>query len=86
MTTTTTKLTVQKRQQPPPPRPPPSRRRGNALHWRYVLRLPVGGREWAVDFDDWMFLVDEHTMLNSARMSKYGFGLGEVSLFFRKQA
>lgn len=59
---------------------------GNALHWRYVLRLPVGGREWAVDFDDWMFLVDEHTMLNSARMSKYGFGLGEVSLFFRKQA
>ncbi|MCG8997243.1 DUF3833 domain-containing protein [Laribacter hongkongensis] len=59
---------------------------GNALHWRYVLRLPVGDREWAVDFDDWMFLVDEHTMLNSARMSKYGFGLGEVSLFFRKQA
>lgn len=58
---------------------------GNALHWRYSLRLPVDGREWAVDFDDWMFLQDMHTMLNSARMSKFGFGLGEVSLFFRKE-
>ncbi|EEG09851.1 DUF3833 domain-containing protein [Pseudogulbenkiania ferrooxidans] len=58
---------------------------GNALHWRYNLRLPVDGREWTVHFDDWMFLLDDHAMLNSARMSKFGFGLGEVSLFFRKE-
>jgi hypothetical protein len=58
---------------------------GNALHWRYTLRLPVDGRNWDVQFDDWMFLQDEHTLLNSARMSKFGIGLGEVSLFFRKE-
>ena len=58
---------------------------GNALHWRYTLRLPVDGRSWDVQFDDWMFLQDEHTLLNSARMSKFGIALGEVSLFFRKE-
>ncbi|MBV8680334.1 MAG: DUF3833 domain-containing protein [Aquitalea sp.] len=58
---------------------------GNALHWRYSLLLPLDGRVWAVDFDDWMFLQDNHTMLNSAHMSKFGFGLGDVSLFFRKE-
>ncbi len=58
---------------------------GNALHWRYQLQLPVDGQLYTVDFDDWMYLVDERSMLNSARMSKFGFTLGEVSLFFRKE-
>lgn len=58
---------------------------GNALHWRYRLRLPVDGQVWDVDFDDWMFLQDKQTLLNSAHMSKFSIGLGEVSLFFRKE-
>ncbi|QKS27859.1 MAG: DUF3833 domain-containing protein [Candidatus Accumulibacter similis] len=58
---------------------------GNALHWRYVLALPVDGRVWHVDFDDWMFLVDDQVMLNRARMSKFGFDLGEVTLSLRKR-
>ncbi len=57
---------------------------GNALNWRYTLRLPVDGREWEVQFDDWMFLVDERVMLNRARMSKFGITLGEVLLSFTK--
>lgn len=55
---------------------------GNALHWRYVLALPVDGRVIHVDFDDWMFLIDERTMLNRATMSKFGIRLGEVTLSF----
>ena len=58
--------------------------RGNALNWRYTLSLPVDGRAWDVDFDDWMILVDEHVMLNKARMSKLGITLGEVTLSFHK--
>jgi hypothetical protein len=58
---------------------------GNALRWRYVMALPVDGKVYHVDFDDWMFLVDEQTMLNRSFMSKFGFGLGEVTLFFRKR-
>jgi hypothetical protein len=57
---------------------------GNALHWTYSMRLPVDGREYHVDFDDWMYLIDDRTMINRARMSKFGFELGSVTLFFRK--
>ncbi len=55
---------------------------GNALRWRYVLALAVDGKTVHVDFDDWMFLIDERVMLNRSVMSKYGFRLGEVSLSF----
>lgn len=57
---------------------------GNAFNWRYTLALPVDGRIWHVQFDDWMFLVDEHTLLNKAVMSKFGLRLGEVTLSFTK--
>jgi hypothetical protein len=57
---------------------------GNALNWRYVLRLPVGERTYDVHFDDWMILIDDRTMINRASMSKFGFELGQVTLFFRR--
>jgi len=57
---------------------------GNALNWRYTLALPVDGRVWEVQFDDWMYLVDEKVMLNKAVMSKFGIRLGEVTLAFTK--
>ncbi len=34
---------------------------GNALRWRYVLALPVDGKVYNVDFDDWMFLMDDRS-------------------------
>ena len=59
---------------------------GNTLNWRYTLALPVDGRVWHVQFDDWMVLMDDRVMLNKAVMSKFGFTLGEVTLAFtRKQ-
>jgi len=57
---------------------------GNALNWRYTLALPVGKKVYHVQFDDWMFLMDEEVMLNRAVMSKWGLRLGEVTLAFRK--
>lgn len=58
---------------------------GNALHWTYTLRLPVDGTVYEVAFDDWMWLMDDKTMLNRSRMSKFGVDLGEVTLFFQKR-
>ena len=57
---------------------------GNALQWSYTLRLPVDGKTYEVQFDDWMYLIDEHVMLNKAVMSKFGVRLGEVTLAFHK--
>ena len=58
---------------------------GNALNWRYTLRLPVDGTTYDVQFDDWMYQMDGRVMLNRARMSKWGFYLGEVTLSFYKK-
>lgn len=59
---------------------------GNALRWRYRLNLDVDGTTWAVDFDDWMYLMDEGTLINRSSMSKFGIELGQVTLFFRRDA
>jgi hypothetical protein len=45
----------------------------------------VDGSTWDVQFDDWMFLMDERVMLNRAVMSKFGIRLGEVTLAFEKR-
>jgi hypothetical protein len=58
---------------------------GNALRWRYVLALNVDGKVINVDFDDWMFLVDDQVMLNRSLMSKFGFALGEVTLSLKRR-
>jgi Protein of unknown function (DUF3833) len=57
---------------------------GNALNWRYTLALKVDERVVNVQFDDWMYLMDERVMLNKAAMSKFGIYLGEVTLAFTK--
>ncbi|MGZ3158052.1 MAG: DUF3833 domain-containing protein [Burkholderiaceae bacterium] len=58
---------------------------GNALRWKYVLDLPVDGKNYHVNFEDWMYLMEDGVMLNRAAMSKFGFGLGEVTLSFTKR-
>lgn len=58
---------------------------GNALNWTYDLRLPVGDKTYKVSFDDWMFLQPDGVLLNRAKMSKFGFRLGEVIISFKKQ-
>ena len=61
------------------------RESGNAFHWTYTMALPVDGRVIEVQFDDWMYLVDERVMLNKAHMSKFGVTLGEVTLSFSRR-
>jgi Protein of unknown function (DUF3833) len=57
---------------------------GNALNWRYTLALKVDERIINVQFDDWMYLMNDRVMLNKAAMSKFGIYLGEVTLSFTK--
>jgi hypothetical protein len=57
---------------------------GNALNWRYVLALTVKDSVYNLDFDDWMFLMDDKVMLNKAVFSKYGIRLGEILISFQK--
>lgn len=58
---------------------------GNTLHWQYVLRIPVDGTTYDITFNDWMHLQDEKRLFNTAKMTKWGFTVGTVTLFFEKQ-
>lgn len=59
--------------------------KGNAFNWRYTMALPVDGKVWNVELDDWMYLMDDKVMVNKAVMSKFGLRLGEVTLTFIKR-
>jgi hypothetical protein len=58
---------------------------GNAFNMRYVLRVPWAGRTIDVDMDDWMWRIDDQTVLNRTAMTKFGFRVGEVTLSLRKR-
>lgn len=58
---------------------------GPALRWNYVLALPLEDRILHVDMDDWMYLIDEQTLGNRTKMSKFGVQLAEITIFFRKR-
>lgn len=57
---------------------------GSVFRWQYTLRLPVGDTTYDVQFDDRMFRYDGRHMMNRATVKKFGFRVGEVTLFFQK--
>jgi hypothetical protein len=58
---------------------------GNALRWNYVLDAKrEDGSTIHLDMDDWMWLVDDKTLVNRTAFSKFGVRFGEVTIFFRK--
>jgi hypothetical protein len=59
--------------------------RGNTFYWTYTLSLPVDGSVYEVQFDDWMYLMNDKVMLNKATMRKFGIRMGEVTLSFSKR-
>lgn len=57
---------------------------GNAIRFRYTMRVPVDGDPIEFQFDDWMYRIDDRVVLNRAAMSKFGIHLGDVTLSFSK--
>ncbi len=58
---------------------------GNAFRWKYTMDLPVGDKSYHVQFDDWMYLMNDEVMLNKSKMYKLGIYLGEVTLVFLRR-
>ena len=56
---------------------------GNALNWSYDLDLQIGDNSLRVHFNDWMFLQPDGVLMNRARVTKWGFDIGEVTLMFK---
>jgi Protein of unknown function (DUF3833) len=58
---------------------------GNAFRWGYTLNLPVDDKVYEVQFDDWMYQMDDQVVINKAVMSKFGITLGELVVNFKKR-
>ncbi len=59
---------------------------GHALHFRYVLAVPVGERTVNVTMDDWMHLVDRDTLIGRTKMKKFGATVGEVTIVIQRKS
>jgi hypothetical protein len=58
--------------------------KGMALRWDYEMDLSVDGSTYRVLFDDWLYRIDEHNVINRSVIKKWGFTVGEVILSIRK--
>ena len=54
------------------------------MNWRYTLQLPYKGSTINVKLNDWMFLQPDGVLVNRATVSKFGFKVGEVTIFFQR--
>lgn len=59
--------------------------KGNTLNWQYYLNVQTDNGERRLHLDDWLYLVDNNTLLNRTSMSFYGLEVAELTLSISKQ-
>ncbi len=57
---------------------------GSAFKFEYDLLIPFKSKNIKVSFDDWIFKQDEKVAINRATLTKFGFRVGELTVFFQK--
>ena len=57
---------------------------GSAFKFEYDLMVPFKGKNIKISFDDWIFKQDEEVAINRATLTKFGFKVGELTVFFKR--
>lgn len=57
---------------------------GNAINLKYVLAVKLKDSTVNLGVDDWMWLVDENTVVNESILTKFGFKVGSIQLAMTK--
>ena len=57
---------------------------GSAFKFEYDLMIPFKSKNIKIRFDDWIFKQDEKVAINRATLTKFGFKVGELTVFFEK--
>tara|TARA_B100000686_G_scaffold66753_1_gene72076 strand:+ start:98 stop:565 length:468 start_codon:yes stop_codon:yes gene_type:complete len=57
---------------------------GSAFKFEYKLLVPYKNKKIKIRFDDWIFKQDEKVAINRATLTKFGFKVGELIVFFVK--
>jgi hypothetical protein len=58
---------------------------GNAMNWAYAMDLAVSGKTYRVQFDDWMWQLDDRALMNRSYIRKFGLTVAEVTIFMRRE-
>lgn len=58
---------------------------GNAMQLDYVLEIDYRNKKMNLDVEDWMWRVDENTVINHSILRKWGFRVGSIQLAIIKQ-
>jgi Protein of unknown function (DUF3833) len=59
---------------------------GNAANMRYTLNaVRASGDTVTLSMDDWLYLIDDKTLMNRTKMRKLGVTVGELMIAFKKQ-
>ena len=58
---------------------------GSAARWNYVMDLPVKDTTYRINFDDWMWVMNDGVLINRSYLKKFGFTVSELSIFMQKQ-
>ena len=57
---------------------------GHAMNMGYILNIPYKNSKINVNIDDWMYLIDEKSLINVSKIKKFGFTVGKLSIGFKK--
>lgn len=58
--------------------------KGNAMQLDYVLEIKYNGKPLQLNVEDWMWQVDDKTVINESTLRKWGFKVGSVQLVIVK--
>ena len=50
------------------------------------MNIKVDNSTYAINFDDWMFLMDGGRIINRNYFTKFGLNVGELTLFMQKES
>ena len=57
---------------------------GNAMNWQYKMDIKVDDSTYRIKFDDWMYLMNDNTLINHNTFKKFGITVGTLVLFMHK--
>lgn len=60
------------------------RQEGASLQLRYRIRLPEHAGGWELDVTDWMYLMDNGTIINRSQFRKFGIKVAELVATMRR--
>ena len=64
--------------------PGQGRQEGAAMQLRYRIRLPESAGGWVLDVTDWMYLMENGTIINRSQFRKFGIKVAELVATMRR--